>query len=163
MSEYRMKYAQFEYERRFLLAQLPSDLDQNGDYKVIDDRYIINSNLRLRRMETAVTHNIAYKLGKKMPAPESPHLACIMTNIYLSEAEYHHFINIPALSLHKIRFTYYDNDLRFSIDVFDHLSLILCEIEQPTLEALNRIPLPVFATKEVTSDPQFTGIQLAQR
>ncbi len=162
LENYPMKYAQIEYERRFLLSKLPSDIDTTQKGRQIIDHYINGSHLRLRKMETAVSGTFQYKFCKKIePADRSP-LARIITNIYLTSQEYELFVHIPAVNLTKVRYTYYQKDVRYSIDVFDKHNLILCEVEKPSLEELNNLPLPDFAIEEVTHNKQYTGYFLAQ-
>ncbi|MEM7331007.1 MAG: hypothetical protein AAF490_02870 [Chloroflexota bacterium] len=163
MLDYPIKYAQFEYERRFLLSELPQDLDQNKEGRLIVDRYIKGSNLRLRKMATAVPNTFQYKFCKKIEPPDRSPLIRIITNIYLTQQEYQLFVNLPALPLTKVRYTFYQNGVRYSIDVFKNLNLILCEIEKPTLEELLALPTPQFAVAEVTNEPNYSGIFLAQK
>jgi hypothetical protein len=48
MNERAGKYARFEFERRFLVGPLPDGISQRAGWR-IEDRYIENSRLRLRR------------------------------------------------------------------------------------------------------------------
>lgn len=161
MLNYPMKYAQHEYERRFLLEALPPDLKIDDFAQKITDHYLVDTQMRLRRMQTAVSTQ--YKLGKKITTPDNNPLVRIMSNIYLTEAEYHLFATLPAIPLQKTRYTYHYNNLRYSIDVFDEHNLILCEIEQPTLAQLTALEIPSFAVKDVTTEEQYSGYRLAKK
>ena len=163
MLDYPMKYAQFEYERRFLLSELPKDLDPAQHPRLIVDHYIDNSNLRLRKMETANPNQFQYKFCKKIEPPDRSSFVRIITNIYLSVEEYKLFAEMPASHLTKVRYTYFQNNVRYSIDVFAKQNLILCEVEKPSLETLLAVPFPDFSVAEVTDDPHFNGAYLAQK
>jgi hypothetical protein len=50
MSERARKYARSEFERRFLMAELPASLSTDDGWLIVD-RYLTGTRLRLRRME----------------------------------------------------------------------------------------------------------------
>ena len=60
----RWKYANPEIERRFLLPHRPRNLSLS-DSKVIEDKYIEGTRLRLRKTLRNEKHE--YKLTKKLP------------------------------------------------------------------------------------------------
>ena len=152
------KYAQIEYERRFLLRQLPTDLDHN-DFTRIDDVYIPGTRLRLRKMTSPSGEIMALKLTQKYSQPDLPATETIITNFYLNEAEYRELAVLNGRSLSKYRHLYHHAGYRWSIDVFQtqHHGLILCDIEARSAGELAQIPMPSFASQEVTDDPRFTG------
>ncbi len=152
------KYAQIEYERRFLLRQLPTDLDHN-DFTRIDDVYIPGTRLRLRKMTTPSGEILALKLTQKYSQPDMPATETIITNFYLNEAEYGELAGLNGRSLTKHRHHYHHAGYRWSLDVFQAQlhGLILCDIEARSAEALAQIPMPSFAIADVTDDPRYTG------
>lgn len=157
------RYALIERERRFLLKQLPPDLDQS-QFMLIEDVYITNTRLRLRKMSLPDGTVSALKFGHKHIAPtQQPH-ETMMTNFYLNEAEFALLTTLPGRQLVKKRFHYAWHGRIFSIDQFQNQleGLILAEIEALTNEALSAIPIPDFALREVTNDPAFTGGELAR-
>ncbi len=64
------KYAQFELERRWLLAALPDALQNSQEYQLIEDRYLTGTPLRLRRMTDATGQVTALKLTQKYQAAD---------------------------------------------------------------------------------------------
>ena len=81
------KYAQIEYERRFLLRQLPSDLLLN-EFTHIHDVYIPHTRLRLRKMTSSSGELVSLKLTQKYSEPDLPATETIITNFYLNEVEF---------------------------------------------------------------------------
>lgn len=158
------KYAQIELERRWLLAALPDSLQNSQDYQLIEDRYIIGTPLRLRRMTDAEGQVAARKLTQKYQADDQTAYATTITNFYLDEASYALLETLPARILVKKRYKLGDGRFQFSIDQFSGPlgGLILAEIEQPDLDSLMQVPHPTFALREVTQDPRFTGGALVQ-
>lgn len=159
MSNQRIgKYACLEIERRYLLQQLPADLDLNGSGWLITDRYIPNTRLRLRCMQSLIDDAVLYKFTQKYQTPEQEATQTTITNMYLTEAEYSLLVSLDAEVLEKKRYRYESEHHRFSIDVFQgrHQGLILAEIEFETDEEAE-INNPSFAFKDVTDDPFFTG------
>ena len=59
------KYACLEIERRYLLKDIPADLDVTGNGWRIIDRYLPDTRLRLRRMESRAGEGRIFKLTQK--------------------------------------------------------------------------------------------------
>jgi CYTH domain-containing protein len=157
------KYAQIEYERRFLLKQLPSDL-QLDQFTIIHDVYIPDTRLRLRQMLSPSGKVVDLKLTQKYSTADLPPTETVITNFYLNEVEFAKLAQIDGRSLTKHRYPYHHQGLRWSLDLFQgplH-GLILADIEAHSAGALAQIPIPSFARKEVTDDPRFTGGALVQ-
>lgn len=153
-----MKYARIERERRFLMGELPEEVDAAA-YQRIIDRYIPGTRLRLRRIESPTGETVALKLTQKYLPDSGRGTDTIITNLYLNEAEFALLSILDGLPLHKRRYAYHHNGRRFAFDVFEGAlaGLILCEIEAESDEQLAAVPLPPFALREVTDDPFFTG------
>jgi CYTH domain-containing protein len=160
MSSQRIgKYACLEIERKYLLRELPADLNTQNSYWQITDHYIINTRLRLRRMVSPATNQVIFKLGQKYRTAAQGHSQTTMTNMYLTEAEYLCLARLEAAQLLKKRYDYSYQGRRYGIDLFEgHLAgLILAEIEAETVDELDQLPVPSFALAEVTGDPFFEG------
>lgn len=157
------RYALVERERRFLLQQLPPDLDQS-QFTMIEDVYITGTRLRLRKMTLPDGTVSALKFGHKFAAQDQQPYETMMTNFYLDDAEYALLAQLPGRRLVKKRFKYAWHGRIFGIDQFQNEleGLILAEIEALTNEALTAVPIPDFAVREVTNDPAFTGGELAR-
>lgn len=163
MSEQAGKYARFELERRFLVAHLPSEIAEDRGWR-ITDRYLTNTDLRLRQMEPIDGGEAVLKLGQKQ-VPSPPDFSRMtITNIYLSPSEYSVLAELPALELHKRRYSVQEDGRTFGVDVFEaHLSgLILAEVGFETSEEMKQpLSLPSWVLREVSDDVRFTGGALA--
>ena len=160
----KQKYARIERERRFLSPSLPEGFEEKSNGSVIHDRYIIGSNLRLRKIEKPTKKAIQYKLGQKYPVKENMYENVWMTNIYLNKREFDLLLALPANTLKKRRYPLHFKNNKFSIDIFDeNLSgLILCEIEIP-VDDNSPIELPPFVVEEVTENIKYLGSYLAKK
>ena len=100
-----------------------------------------------------------YKLTQKYRSETQNAYETIITNMYLTEAEYNHFEALEAKILKKKRYQYSLPSFSLSIDVFEgrHQGLILAEMEVEKKAELDDLALPSFVLKEVTEDPFFTG------
>jgi CYTH domain-containing protein len=143
------RYARRELERRFLLAAPPAGPVEREAHTF--DRYIEGTRLRLRRKTDHTGTD--YKLTQKVPAPDgSPGL---ITTIYLTEAEYHLFAQLPARTLEKKRRV-------IGGLIVDELGppltgLCIAELDVDDEEELRRFVPPPFVVAEVTNDERFTG------
>jgi CYTH domain-containing protein len=158
------KYAHIERERRFLLLAPPPDLDLEGTYSRIIDRYIPDTRMRLRRMETPNGRVLAYKMTQKFVQENQPAHQCMITNIYLEVHEYEKMACLGGIELIKRRYHYHDDDIRYSIDVFSGplRGLVLAEVESLSDAELLGLRPPSFALCEVTNNQFFTGGNLVQ-
>lgn len=141
------KYARLEDEQRFVVPRLPADASAP---RFIDDRYLDNTRLRLRRVRDGAT--TTYKLGHKVrPDPDRPSMVW-HTTTYLDEAEYDLLVQLPGATLEKRRWSLSSG----CADEFaGHLlGLVLVEGARPFDP---RVP-----AAEVTDDDRFTGGALAR-
>ena len=153
------KYARPEHERRFrVVAERLPPLDP-VTARLIEDRYIAGTRLRLRRMSGGGRETLL-KLTRKYggPRPEP------ITTLYLDANEYALLSALPGALLVKHRHHLPVGDHRFAVDVFAGAlaGLMLCEIETESAEALASVVLPDWAGDEVTDDPAFAGATLAR-
>ena len=153
------KYARIERERRFLLAGPPPS-PAAAARRRITDRYLPGTRLRLRRIDDLDSGDCEFKLTQKVPAGQPGFIQGLITNTYLSAAEYDLLASLPAAVLSKTRLSVPP----LGIDVFEpplH-GLIMADIEFSTdKQAQSYIPPPV-AIAEVTDDPRFTGGSLVR-
>ncbi|GAA1240124.1 hypothetical protein GCM10009665_33720 [Kitasatospora nipponensis] len=148
------KYARVERERRFLLAAPPPAALVVATRR-ITDRYLTGTRLRLRRVEHLESGERQEKLTQKIPADRSGPVQGLITNTYLSRAEYDLLATLPAAVLRKTRLSIPP----LGVDVFDpplH-GLVLAEAEFDTDEAARSFRPPPQSIAEVTDDPRFTG------
>ena len=153
------KYACLEVEFRYLLNKIPDDLLNNPKGWLITDRYFPKTRLRLRHMQSLAGDEHIFKLTQKYRSETQNAYETVITNIYLTEAEYHHFEALEAKILKKKRYPYALSNFSLSIDVFEgrHQGLILAEVEVEKKADVDELALPSFIIKDVTEDPFFTG------
>jgi CYTH domain-containing protein len=154
------RYARWELERRFLVERLPDGGDEQAG-RLITDRYIIGTRLRLRRAEPLGEGETEYKLGQKeVPAPPD-YWRMTITTIYLSADEYAVFSVLPAQKLRKRRYLLGP----YSLDVFEGplARLILAEVTFESEAELRAHPTPDFAVRDVSEDVRYTGGALAAK
>lgn len=147
------KYARVERERRFLLASFPRDVTPVATRHIVD-RYLDGTRVRVRAMR-GEDGSTVYKLTQKIPALGSDAQQGWITNIYLDEAEYSVFAQLPAATLTKTRYSVPP----FGIDVFAGAleGLVLAEVEFDTPLAAGESLAPSYALREVSTDERFTG------
>jgi CYTH domain-containing protein len=153
------KYARVERERRFLLAEPPPASSATGP-RQITDRYLTGTRLRLRRVDHHASGAREFKLTQKVPSGRPGPVQGLITNIYLSEAEYDRFGALPAAVLSKTRVIVPP----VGIDIFGpplH-GLVLAEAEFATDGEASSFRPPPGSIAEVTDDPRFTGGRLAR-
>ncbi|MEU6849803.1 hypothetical protein ABZ901_07730 [Actinacidiphila alni] len=154
-SPYPGKYARVERERRWLLAAPPGP-ESVRVTRTITDRYLTGTRLRLRRVELPYGAT-ELKLTQKIPAPEPGGGAVrgLITNTYLSRAEYDVLAGLPAAVLTKTRL----GVPPMGVDVFDGRlrGLVLAEAEFGTDDEARAYVPHLSCVAEVTDDPRFTG------
>ncbi len=162
------KYARIERERRFLLSSPPHPATV-VHVRTIVDRYFDGTRLRLRRYNEvdrdpstgdsspAVT---VCKLTQKVPDPGPSGQQGLITNTYLSEAEYELLARLPCRPLKKTRYSVPP----FGVDVFDPPldGLVLAEAEPATADEADALAPPAGAVADVTTDERFTGGRLVR-
>ena len=153
------KYACLEIERRFWLKKFPDDLLENTNGWLVTDRYFPNTRLRLRHIRSISGNENIYKLTQKYRSEAQNAYETTITNLYLTEGEYKHLESLEGKIIKKKRYPYRVQNHSFSIDVFEgrHQGLILAEMEFERQSELGEFALPVFALKDVTDEPFFTG------
>jgi CYTH domain-containing protein len=149
------KYSLMEIERRWLVDLSALDLTALP-FREIDDLYIADSRLRLRKV--AGPNELTFKLGKKYGKRSS--LSEPITNLYLSESEYRRFADLPGSRAKKPRYSVG----RGSLDVYLEPSggVGVFEIEFDSERAAQEFTPPPFVTREITDEPAFTGASLAE-
>jgi CYTH domain-containing protein len=150
------RYAQLEREQRWLLKELPAGLTNE---RVIVDHYWTGTSLRLRMIQD--NDGVVYKLCQKVRLVDDDPESVKITNIYLSDREFHALSVTPAAIITKSRWTLQSNGVHYAIDEFKgrHSGLVFAELELRDNEP--RDDGPVFALAEVTNAPEYSGGWLA--
>lgn len=157
------KYARVELERRFLLRELPEGMTRASEHVQIWDNYLTNTRLRLRKLRIPQTRQWKLKLTQKFAPEPADFSRTIITNTYLSAAEYEVLSVFEGNEIRKNRYPFEHEGRAFSLDVFLGAlwGLILAETSFETDEEMNDFQLPSFAVMDVTNDEMFTGGRLA--
>jgi CYTH domain-containing protein len=104
---------------------------------------------------------VVYKLGQKVRLDvDDPELVKI-TNVYLSDSEFHALSVIPASIIAKSRWSLSSNGVSYAVDEFKgrHSGLVLAEVELG--EGDPHVPGPESALSEVTRANEYSGGWLA--
>ena len=125
----------------------------------IADRYIADSNMRLRQQSDDENEPV-FKLTQKLPTDATGARQGLITTMYLTEDEFQLLANLPAKILRKTRYSVPP----FGIDVFEDAltGLVLAEAEFNSAEDASALSLPSFIVREVTEDLRFTGGELVR-
>ena len=163
----KRKYARIERERRFLLSQLPEAIDESS-YERLRDCFIKGTHLRFRTVERPSGEVMVVKLGQKIvdaEAPQDPRRR-EMTTIYLDQVEAA-TLNFEGLHAVKRRYKLVEQGWTFCIDVWEEparaAGTVIAEVECPSDAELEAIVCPSWADREVTEDPAYSAINLAQK
>ena len=151
------KYAHIERERRFLVdPSLRPNLSARA-FILIEDRYLVGTRLRLRRMTDSKSGVTTVKLTKKYEATDS--LARPIVTSYLSEAEYTLLASLPAHPLVKRRYPFDLPEGQIGIDVFEGslAGLETAEIEIEDDASLRAFSPPNWAVQDISNDHRFQG------
>ena len=153
------KYSLAEFERRWLVAAIPAEL---GPGRLIEDRYLDGTRLRVRRETDAGAAPGVWKLARKYGATArgvEP-----MTNLYLTADEYALLATLPGASVVKRRRPLWADGVRFVIDRFEGALAGRCiaELERPTSAALWAVAPPIWCGREITGDAAYGGASLAR-
>jgi adenylate cyclase len=148
-------YSRVEREQRWLMDELPHD---RQDPVEILDRYVNNTRLRLRRMQS--DKNVIWKLGQKVRQRGGLPEVVKLTNMYLSEQEYLALVDLDAKVVSKTRWHWIFSGRSMAADDFHGplSGLVLAEVELGDDE---RLPSPPGSIADVTDDDRFSGGALA--
>lgn len=151
-----MKYARLELERRWLVPEPPPGWSPDGPHRLVEDRYLEGSHLRLRRMTTVPGGEVTRKLGQKLAVEGQGGTHRQMTTLYLTPEEYRLLAGLPARCFSKRRYS------------LDGLSLdllpdgrMLAEKEFQDETTMAAFEPPGWVGPEVTEVADFTGGELA--
>ncbi|HZF32075.1 MAG TPA: hypothetical protein VE907_23355 [Gammaproteobacteria bacterium] len=151
------KYALVEIERRWLADLAAVDGLISHPFREIDDLYVAESRLRLRRV-TGPAAEVTFKLGKKYgwcgPFSEP------ITNVYLTEREYQRLSSLPGERTRKRRYELSGGSLDVYLEPVGGIAVF--EIEFRDERSAEIYQPPSFAIREITHDTAFTGAALAR-
>jgi predicted acetyltransferase/CYTH domain-containing protein len=130
---------------------------------VIVDRYLVGTRLRLRRMQSEGGAPI-FKFGQKVRPREDDPSVVMITNIYLSAAEYEVLATLPADVVEKTRWVVPLADGFLAVDEFGgrYAGLVLAEASFDDESAMRAFVPPSWCGEEVTANDRYSGGSLAR-
>ena len=150
-----LKYAVVERERRFVVASIPEGVTRTLR---IEDHYIENSRLRLRRV-TAADGSHVYKLCHKVRlGQDASAIAC--TSMYLDDQEWDLLLTLPHRTLRKTRHIIDRDGLVVAVDALDDGTLV-AEVDDAD-SAPGPVPTWLDVLQDVTRDEAWTGANRAR-
>jgi CYTH domain-containing protein len=154
-------YTAVEHERRWLCGEVPRELIR--ETLTVNDLYVTRTRLRLREMRPIAGGAGRLRLTRKADIDAQTRL---ITSIYLPEDEFAVLAaSLTGARLRKLRHRLHaPHGVSMSLDEFqgELTGLFLVEAECNTAEAVAVLPMPSFATREVTGDTRYTGASLAR-
>lgn len=131
-----------------------------GPGRLIEDRYLGGTRLRLRRATEGT--GTVWKLGRKYGATErgvEP-----ITNLYLTAAEYALLAALPGADLVKHRHDIWTDDGRFVLDVFGGTlaGRMIAEVGAEDPAALWAVRPPPWCGREITGEEAYSGAALVR-
>jgi CYTH domain-containing protein len=157
------KYARIEREKRYLLRELPAEVDRASPHLQITDNYITGTRLRIRKVRDPKTNKWVVKFTQKF-ARDGDFARTTITNTYLNAIEADTLSVFSANEIRKNRYSFEYEGRHFSIDVFlgDLLGLVMAETSFDDDAEMDAFPLPAFALADVTANEAFTGGKLCE-
>jgi len=151
------KYSLPEFERRWQVpGGLPRDIEL-GHPRVIHDRYIRNTRLRLRKVRDP-DGGVVLKLGKKYPSDDGGFERVV--SVYLHESEFELLAALPAWEAGKRRYAVVGGALDEYL--YPRQGLVVFEVEFDSEQAARDYQPPAFAGAEITGDASFSGFTIAR-
>ncbi len=151
----RGRYSHVEREQRWLLNAVPAGVTAP---RIIVDRYIAGTTLRLRSVDDGIEH--LYKWTQKVRDDVADPTTVRITNMYLTKDEFAILSTLAADVLTKTRWQWTNGEASYAVDQFTgtHEGLILAERDIGS-DALGNAPFDV--VRDVTHDDRYSGGRLA--
>lgn len=157
-----LKYAHLERERRFLLPKQTFCITAARTL-FIQDRYLVGSTLRLRRVEE-IGQTPLFKLGQKTRLNSNSPSVIAHTTMYLTEAEFETLSTLPAKTLEKTRLLLPFGEMTLAIDEFSGqlAGLTLAEVDLGVAGSMpESLPIEWRTRSQTMSDSR--GVRLRTR
>ncbi|WP_145725102.1 hypothetical protein [Nocardioides sp. J9] len=150
-----LKYAVVERERRYLLASMPAGTQE---MRVILDRYVVGTRLRLREVRSR-DGSVLRKLNHKVRLGDGP-AEVASTSCYLDDDEWTLLQSLPAYELTKHRHTVRRDGL---VVVDQHVDgSLIAEVDDGDGPP-GVVPNWLDVVEDVSDDEAWTGAALAAR
>ncbi len=146
-----------EIERKFLLKELPKDLEQYPHAHLEQGYLCTNPVVRIRKEDNQ--YYLTYKSKGFMAREEY--------NLPLNEESYYHLKKkIDGNLISKVRYRIpLTDELTIELDVFEapFAPLYLAEVEFPTIEDAEKFVPPAWFGKDVTHDPAYHNSTMSRQ
>lgn len=163
-----------QYERLFLLQDLPEPLTRSSEHLQFFDNFIDNTRICLRTIRVPHTKEWTWLLEQKFPVNDNDLSVWNISRIFLNEAEHYVFEqfegrevrNNERVETNELRFNRYFyeyQDKQLEIDVYlgkELWGLLICRAVFDSLEEMNSFVVPEFAMIEITNNKFFIGENL---
>jgi CYTH domain-containing protein len=151
------KYAIAKVERRWLVDLAAIGSLEGLPYHEIEDLYIAETQLRLRKMKNAqgeVVLKLCKKYGKRSALSEP------ITNLYLSEPEYVLLTQLNGQVVRKRRYAFNGG----ALDVYANpCAVAVFEVEFQSESEAEKYIQPAFVREEVSNNASYNGAALASK
>ena len=162
-----------EFQRVFLLQNLPEPLTRASEHLQFFDNFIENTRLCLRTIRAPQTKEWTWILEQRFPINDNDLSGWNISEIYLNEAEHQAFEQFEGREIQKnervesneLRFNRYFYDYsgkQIEIDVFLNplWGLCLATVTFENVEEMQKFEKPDFAVSETTQNKFFIGANL---
>jgi hypothetical protein len=164
---------QIQFQRVFILQNLPEPLTRASEHLQFFDNYIENTRLCLRTIRAPHTKKWSWILEQRFPIDENDLSRLNVARIYLSDAEHQVFEQFEGREVQKNeriesnelrlnRYFYDYNGTQIEIDMFLNPLWGLCQATAifETAEEMQNFQPPEFASAEITQNKFFAGANL---
>ena len=133
MAEVQEPKINYEYERKFLLLRLPA---LKADVVAHIEQHYLDTNERIRRKSVEGEADVFYHTIKKnlRPGVNSE------DEKKITREEYYSLLEKSKSFIVKKRYYYFIGEVRWEIDVFENMNLIVAEVEYPREDYVVNIP-----------------------
>ncbi len=166
-----------EIERKYLVRELPADLDSHPHVEIEQGYLCTSPTLRIRRMGDAYILTVKERLpdnrshpthipftSRSLPTHTPPAIVNREEEFTLSADKYNHLKNkCDGLLVSKTRYRIPVGEYTAELDIFHgaHEGLRLVEVEFPTTEAADRFTPPSWFGSDVSADHRYRNSWLA--
>ena len=151
-----------EIERKFLLKTLPIEIIHDDRIEIV--QHYFKTKNKWERIRRSITNdNVIYHHTIKNSISKG---VCEEIEKEINDIEYQFYLNKCSKMINKTRFIYnIDNNLKWEVDKYTHINLIVAEIEIPDIN--HKVKLPNWIKDrlimEVTGIKEFSNRSLADK
>lgn len=158
-----MKYGKYEYERTYLLESNYLLNKKIERIKIIRDKYIEGTKLRLR--EIRENNETKFKLTQKEELKPVKQGVLKINTLYLTKSEFDKMNTLEGVEIEKERHIVQIDRTRIGIDkiTFNDKTILIAEIEFDTEFEMNTFSMPLDCIMEITGNHKYNGFEIAKQ